>query len=66
MADGRPLAHLDADLGNDCGGHYPINAGDAIKQLHLARVGFEFDLQFRVHLLEVTIKPLEPIELGFF
>src|SRR5687767_2964180 len=63
MADCRPLAHLDANLGNDDAGRHPIDAGDPIKQLHLTSVWFELGLEFRVHLLEVSVKPIKSIEL---
>src|SRR5215467_9981695 len=63
MADRWPLAHLDAHLRNDGGSYHPINAGNAVEQLHLARIGFELGLQLRVHLLEVAIKSVEPVEL---
>src|SRR5262249_2370315 len=63
MADSRPLAHLDAHLCNYGGPYHPINAGNVIEQFHLARVGFELGLEFRVHLLEVAIKSAEPVEL---
>src|SRR5262249_15131681 len=63
MADRWPLAHLDAYLRIDGGSYPPINAGYAVELPHRARIGFELVLKLRVHLLEVAIKSVKPIQL---
>ena len=63
MADCRPLAHLDAHLCNDGGSNYPMNAGDTTLATPSPAHRVELSLQIRIHLLEVAIKSVEPVQL---